>query len=51
MSQRAEAIAERVEAFVRDVVIPYEKDPRIAVHGHGPGKDLVAELRAKAKRQ
>jgi acyl-CoA dehydrogenase len=45
---RAETIAAKVEAFVRDVVIPYEKDPRIEVHGHGPSDELVAELRAKA---
>lgn len=49
MSERATAIAERVEAFVRNIVIPYEQDPRIEVHGHGPGEDLVLELRAKAR--
>ncbi|MDH7637739.1 acyl-CoA dehydrogenase family protein [Sphingomonas oryzagri] len=49
MTDRAQAIADRVETFVRDVVIPYEKDPRFAVHGHGPGEDLVAEMRAKAR--
>lgn len=48
MTLRAEEIAVRVEAFVRNVVIPYERDPRIAVYGHGPPDDLVAELRAKA---
>ena len=45
----AEALADRVEAFVRTMVIPYERDPRIAVHGHGPGDDLVQELRALAR--
>jgi len=49
MSPRARALAERVEAFVRDVVIAYETDPRIAVHGHGPDEAVVAELRAKAR--
>ena len=49
MTERAELIADRVEAFVRDVVVPYEQDPRIEVHGHGPPEDLVAELRALAK--
>ena len=49
MTARAEAIAAKVETFVREVVIPYERDPRITVHGHGPCEDLVAELRAKAK--
>ncbi|WP_404478002.1 acyl-CoA dehydrogenase family protein [Novosphingobium sp. BL-52-GroH] len=49
LSTDAEAIADRVEAFVREVVVPYEKDPRIAIHGHGPPEDLVVELRAKAR--
>ena len=49
MTDRAIAIADRVEAFVRDIVAPYEKDPRIEVHGHGPPEDLVAELRTKAR--
>jgi len=40
-------IAARVEAFVRDVVVPYEKDPRR--DGHGPTDALVAELREKAR--
>ncbi|PNQ03968.1 acyl-CoA dehydrogenase family protein [Sphingobium sp. SA916] len=48
-SDRARAIGDRVEAFVRDVVAPYEKDPRIEVHGHGPSEELVAELRARAR--
>ncbi|MEJ7935961.1 acyl-CoA dehydrogenase family protein [Sphingobium sp. AN558] len=49
MTDRAIAIADRVEAFVRNIVVPYEKDPRIEVHGHGPPEDLVAELRAEAR--
>ncbi|MFW2448624.1 MAG: acyl-CoA dehydrogenase family protein [Qipengyuania pacifica] len=49
MTDRANAIATRVETFVRDIVIPYEKDPRNPVHGHGPSDELVAELRVKAK--
>ena len=49
MTIRADEIAARVEAFVREVVIPYERDPRIAVHGHGPSEELVVELRAKAR--
>jgi acyl-CoA dehydrogenase len=40
------AIAERVEAFVRGTIIPYENDPRCGTHG--PAPDLVAELRALA---
>ena len=43
----AEAIAARVEAFVRDVVILFEKDPRLGAHG--PEEILVAELREKAR--
>ena len=50
MSERAGEIAARVEAFVREVVIPYEKDPRLRVHGHGPPPDIVTELRAAARR-
>ncbi|CAG2157074.1 acyl-CoA dehydrogenase family protein [Cupriavidus numazuensis] len=46
-TERSKAIADRVEAFVRDVVAPYERDPRNA--GHGPTEDLVRELRAKAR--
>jgi acyl-CoA dehydrogenase len=49
MSDRATGIAAKVEAFVRDVVIPYERDPRNPVHGHGPTEDLVEELRDKAR--
>jgi acyl-CoA dehydrogenase len=49
MTERAKAIATRVEAFVRDTVIPYERDPRIAAHGHGPPDELVQEMRAKAR--
>src|ERR1700761_6622771 len=44
---RAAAIAARVEAFVRDVVVPYEEDPRCG--DHGPSDDLVAEMRVKAR--
>ncbi len=46
-TERSKAIADRVEAFVREVVAPYERDPRNA--GHGPTEDLVRELRAKAR--
>lgn len=49
VSDRAAEIADRVEAFVRNVVIPYEKDVRFEVHGHGPPAELVTELRRKAK--
>lgn len=49
MTERADEIAARVESFVRNIVVPYEKDPRNPVYGHGPSDDLVAELRAKAR--
>ena len=49
MTQRAHDIADRVEAFVRDIVVPYERDSRIQAHGHGPPEDLVAEMREKAR--
>jgi acyl-CoA dehydrogenase len=37
----------RVEAFVRDQVVPYEHDPRR--DAHGPTEELVAELKGKAR--
>ncbi|MEX3785792.1 acyl-CoA dehydrogenase family protein [Paraburkholderia sp. BR14374] len=46
-TERSREIAARVEAFVRDQVIPYERDSRLG--SHGPSEDLVVELRAKAK--
>lgn len=46
-TDRAQAIADRVEAFVRTVVAPYESDPRCGFHG--PSDDLVMELREKAR--
>lgn len=44
---RAVEIGARVEAFVRDVVVPYERDPRCGTHG--PSDDLVTEMRGKAR--
>ena len=44
---RAAEIGARVETFVREVVAPYERDPRR--DAHGPSDELVAELRAKAR--
>jgi acyl-CoA dehydrogenase len=41
-------IATRVEAFVRDVVVPYEKDPR-RDHHDCPTEALIAELKDKAR--
>jgi acyl-CoA dehydrogenase len=41
-------IAAKVERFVRDIVIPYERDPRRDHHG-APTDELVAELKEKAR--
>jgi acyl-CoA dehydrogenase len=41
-------IAERVEAFVRNVVVPYERDPR-RDHHNCPTYELVDELKQKAR--
>ena len=38
----------RTDAFIREVVIPYEKDPRQSAHG--PSPELVQELRAAARK-
>ena len=46
-SASAAELPERVLRFVRETVIPYEKDPRN--HGHGPSDDLVHELRMHAR--
>lgn len=46
-SAAAAELPERVLRFVRETVIPYEKDPRN--HGHGPSEDLVHELRTQAR--
>jgi acyl-CoA dehydrogenase len=40
-------LAERVRRFIRETVIPYEKDPRI--EHHGPSDALRRELQAKAR--
>lgn len=45
---QAARIASAVEAFVRDVVIPHERDSRWT--NHGPTEELVNELRGKARR-
>jgi acyl-CoA dehydrogenase len=46
-TERSREIADRVERFVRDVVVPYERDPRCGAHG--PSAELIAEMRAKAR--
>lgn len=44
---RAKAIAAKVEAFVREVVVPFETDARLGPHG--PSEDMVVEMREKAR--
>lgn len=48
VSARALEIADRVENFVRNIVAPYEKDPRRS--SHGPTDELVNELKDLARK-
>ena len=48
ISAEALAMADRVEAFVRAMVIPFERDPRRDHHG-APTDDLVHAMRALAR--
>ena len=48
ISARALDLADRVEDFVRTVVVPYEKDPRRT--SHGPTDEMVQELRGLARK-
>ncbi|MGI3168290.1 acyl-CoA dehydrogenase family protein [Pseudooceanicola sp. C21-150M6] len=48
MSDRAVAIADRVETFVREVVAPYESDPRRS--SHGPSDVLAVHLKEEARK-
>src|SRR3984957_825955 len=45
---RADGIAAKVESFVRNIVIPFEKDLRRDHHG-APTDELVAELKELAR--
>ncbi|MGE5566119.1 MAG: acyl-CoA dehydrogenase family protein [Parcubacteria group bacterium] len=45
--EREIELAARTEAFIRDVVIPYEGDPRVGPHG--PSDELAHELKARAR--
>jgi acyl-CoA dehydrogenase len=47
MPADSNVIAARVERFVRETVIPYEKDARRGPHG--PSDELIMELRGKAR--
>jgi acyl-CoA dehydrogenase len=46
--ERTKEIAGKVEAFVREIVVPYEQDDRRDHHG-APLDELVVELREKAR--
>lgn len=48
VSQYALDMAAKVEAFVREVVVPYEQDPRRDHHG-APLDELVFEMKDKAR--
>lgn len=47
-AQRTQEIADRVEQFVRNVVVPFERDPR-RDHHDCPKDELVTELRELAR--
>jgi acyl-CoA dehydrogenase len=46
-SSEASKVAAQVERFVRETVIPFERDARLSAHG--PADDLVSELRQLAR--
>jgi acyl-CoA dehydrogenase len=48
MTERALVIADKVEAFVREVVVPYEQDSRRDHHG-APTDELVFEMKELAR--
>jgi acyl-CoA dehydrogenase len=48
LSQRALDLGAKVEKFVREIVVPYEKDPRRDHHG-APLDEMVFELKDKAR--
>ena len=43
------AIADRVAPFVRNIVLPYERDTRFDHHA-SPTEELVQELKQRARR-
>ncbi|SDJ27000.1 hypothetical protein [Lutimaribacter saemankumensis] len=47
ISDRALDLADRVETFVRETVVPFERDPRLGAHG--PSEELSMELKALAR--
>jgi acyl-CoA dehydrogenase len=48
ISQRAQEIGAKVESFIREIVLPYEQDPRRDHHG-APTDALVDEMKEKAR--
>lgn len=46
--ERTREIAERVERFVREVIVPYERDPR-RDHHDCPTDELIDEMKEKAR--
>lgn len=47
MNEDTYELAAKVEAFVREAVIPYERS--VLFDGHGPSDDIVMELRERAR--
>ena len=47
LSDRALEIADRVETFVRESVVPFEGDARVGFHG--PSDEMALELKALAR--
>jgi alkylation response protein AidB-like acyl-CoA dehydrogenase len=47
VSSRGRALAAKVETFVRELIVPFERDPRWG--SHGPSSDMVAEMRELAR--
>ena len=47
VTEQGRAIAARMERFVRDIIIPYEADPRR--DAHGPTDALMQEMRSRAR--
>jgi acyl-CoA dehydrogenase len=46
-STRELELEQRTAAFIREVIIPYERDPRLSPHG--PSEELCEELRLRAR--
>ena len=46
--EAAHALAAKVEAFVRETIVPYERDPR-RDHHDCPSDEMIAEMKEKAR--